>query len=129
MKIFGNRLMVISVPELIDYASRAKKRIRLDLCNCKELGKLVVRVTKLSATNRKEQFLGVLVDEGSIDYFVAARTISSIRSKLERLLLPIWKMLDIAQLDNDMLHLFQGGAVTQTGNPEMGLNQNLKIAY
>ena len=120
MKLFGDRLRIISVPELLDYASRTKHRVRLELCNCKELGKLVVRVAGLTRRGGKELPLGVLVDADSEEYFVAARSIGGIQSKLDRLLMPIRNRLDIVPLENGVLRLFQGGAITDTGNSILG---------
>lgn len=113
MKLFGGKLPVISVAELISYASRSKVRIKLELCECKELSKLVVRVAKLGRGGKELQ-LGVLVDTSSADYFVTARSISSIRGKLERLLIPILSKLQIVFLENSVLQIFQGGAITKT---------------
>jgi hypothetical protein len=72
MRLFGNRLSIISTSELIQYASCTNIKIRLDLCPCKELGKLVARVVVL-AKQRAEEQLGVLVDDNSTDYFVAGK--------------------------------------------------------
>ena len=120
MRLFGGRLPVISVSELIDYASRTKARVRLELCNCKELGKLVVRVAGRSGRGGQERELGVLVDAGSEDYFVAARSMGGIRSKLERLLTPIRNKIDIVQLEDAVLLLFQGGVIRESENATMG---------
>lgn len=118
MKLFGGRLSVISVPELIDYAAHTKGLIRLELCNCNALGKLVVRVAGQPTKGAKEEILGVLVDTGSEEYFVAARSINSIRNKLARLLMPSWKRFVIVPQENCFLQLFQGGAVTEIASYE-----------
>jgi len=120
MRLFGGRLSVISVPELLDYASCTKARVRLELCNCKELGKLVVRVAGLSRRGGKERQLGVLVHADSEDYFVAARSIGGMQSKLDRLLMPIRNRIDIVPLENGVLRLFRGGTITEIGNSIMG---------
>lgn len=111
MKLFGGKLSVISIPELFDFAAQTKGMIRLELCHCKELGKLVVRVTGRLGKSGKEQRLGVLVDARTEEYFVAAHSINSIRSKLARLLMPIWNRFVIVPLENGLLQLFQGGEI------------------
>ena len=115
MKLFGGKLAVITVTELIDYAAHTQGLIRLELYHCKELDKLVVRVAERPRADRKEQLLGVLVDQNSEELFVAARTISNLRKKLARLLMPIWNRFVIVPLENSFLQLFQGGAITNSG--------------
>ena len=115
MKLFGDKLPVISALELIEYASRSRTRIRLELCDCRELGKMVVRVVAFSRRGREERGLGILVDADSQDYFVAARSAGGIRSKIDRLLKPILERIDIVQLENGVLRLFQGGVVAEIG--------------
>lgn len=112
MKLFGGKLSVISIPELFEYAARTKGLIKLEIYNCKELEKLVVRVAGCSARSGKERLLGVLVDTRSEEFFVAAHSINSIRSKLVRLLMPIWNRFVLVPLENGLLRLFQGGEIT-----------------
>jgi hypothetical protein len=116
MRIFGGRLPIISTSELIDYASRSRTRTRLELCNCAELGKLVVRVVGLSRSSSKEWELGVLVDPGSADYFVAGRSVEGIKRKLDRMLNPVWEKLEFVSPTAGVLRLFQAGRVTPTRN-------------
>ena len=111
MKLFGGKLSVISIPELFDYAARTKGLIRLELYHCKELDKLVVRVAGCPEKSGNEQLLGILVDDRTEEYFVAARSINSIRSKLARLLMPIWNRFVVVPLENGLLQLFQGGEI------------------
>lgn len=113
MKLFGGKLSVITIPELFAYAARTQGLIRLELCHCKELKKLVVRVAGCPEKFGKEQLLGVLVDARTEEYFVAAHSINSIRSKLARLLLPIWNRFVVVPLEQGMLLLFQGGEITE----------------
>jgi hypothetical protein len=128
MRLFGNRLSIISTSELIQYASCTNIKIRLDLCPCKELGKLVARVVVL-AKQRAEEQLGVLVDDNSTDYFVAGRNAEGLRNKLERLLQSIKARVEIVLRDDSMLHLFEGGMVTAVGVPIAGASVGVRNRY
>lgn len=119
MRLFGGRLHVISVPELLDSAACTQSRVRLELWNCKELGKWVVRVAEISKRGREKRQLGVLVDADSEEYFVTARSISGIQGKLNRLLTPIRNRIDVVQRENGVLRLFRGGTITDMGNSIM----------
>jgi hypothetical protein len=120
MNIFGGMLPVISVPELIEEASQSTARIQLELCPCKELGKLVVRVVDLSVPHKEDRHSRLLVDKDSEEYFISGRTASGMRRKLERYLTPIKGKMDIVQREDGVVGLFQGGAVTAIGNSVMG---------
>lgn len=110
MKLFGNRLPVISVQDLFAYASRSAVRIRFELCPCKELGKLVARVVAVH-DSRREEGLGLLIDDRSSDYFVAGWSDGALRGKLHRLLPSIKGRADIVLRRDGLLHLFKGDAV------------------
>ena len=125
MRLFGNRLSIISTSGLIQYVSCNAIRIRLDLCPCKELGKLVTRVVVLSKQRGEEQ-LGVLVDDNSTDYFVAGRNAEGLRNKLERLLQSIKTRLEIVLRDDSILHLFEDGMVTAVGVPVAGASAGVQ---
>lgn len=120
MNLFGGMLPVISISELIDYASHSTARIQLELCPCRELGKLVVRVVNQSGHEKEYLSSRLLVDKESEEYFITGRNVSGIRRKLDRYLLPIRGRVDISQRKSGVLRLFQGGAVTEIGNSIMG---------
>lgn len=110
MKLFGGKLSVITTNEFRELCSHSYGRIKVEICKCKELDKLVVRVVE-STRDGSDTLLGILVDDGSQDYFVAARSISGLHSKLKRLLSPTLLDLEIILVENRTLLIFQGGAL------------------
>lgn len=102
MTLFGGRLPVTSLLDLLNHALQSAPIIRLELCPCKELGKFVVRVAGV----RSNRDWSLLVDTNSAEYFVAAHSISAIRSKIERLLRSALNRFEIVSLESDFVRLF-----------------------